>query len=109
MLAKYAGGAIGHHSRGIKGQARSWAKTGWRTDDGTIHDAPVAGAEVVPNGAPLYILQLTRAPAVILEPFFGDHPADAEAATAARDSGKLPSHLVIGFGQLLSQLLFRRR
>jgi N-acetylmuramoyl-L-alanine amidase len=65
VLSAAAAEAIGNRNRGAKPQAESWA------------------------GSPLYILRDTRAPAVILEPFFGDHVEDATAATRARDSGRL--------------------
>ena len=68
-LSAAASVATGNRDRGIRARGVSW------------------------SGAPLYVLQLTRAPAVILEPFFGGHPGDAAAATQARDGGQLSEAL----------------
>jgi N-acetylmuramoyl-L-alanine amidase len=70
-LAEIAAGEIGdaiggpERTRAFRPQATSWA------------------------GAPLYFLELTHCPAVILEPHFGCTAEDHEAATAARDDGRL--------------------
>ena len=53
------------------------------------------------SGKPLHILRDTQAPAVILEPFFGDHEGDAERARTARASGSLAAALATTIQNLL--------
>jgi N-acetylmuramoyl-L-alanine amidase len=66
-LAAAASKAIGNRNRGAIAQDRSWN----------------AGRP------PLWLLQLTREPAVILEPFFGSNESDARAGDRALQSGEL--------------------
>lgn len=61
--------AQGTRDRGARQQAKSW------------------------SGATLWILALTRAPAVILETHYGDARSDHDKATATRDSGATASAL----------------
>jgi len=70
-LAAAAAAAIGNRDRGAIAQAKSW---------GT-------------GRPPLYLLQLTRSPACILEPFFGSNEADSRAADRALQSGELAAAL----------------
>ena len=60
-------------------QARSWAHAEDLDGDGRVD----------PAGPPLYFLQLTRCPAVIVESHFGDIDSDHTIATEARDDGRL--------------------
>lgn len=62
----------GDHGTCARGQARAWNR----------------------NRTLLYILHDTKAPTVILEPFFGSNPEDTRKATFARDSGALARALV---------------
>lgn len=82
---------VGNPFRGAKGQARSWAAS--TVDPVTL--------QPIPDGPPLYILTHTKAPAVILEPFYGDHSGDTIAATESRDSGRLASCLSVSIVNLL--------
>lgn len=66
---------IGHGYRegGFKAQARSWSRAKTLTN-----------GRIVPDGTPLYVLKLTRAPAVILEPHFGSNQIDHRRSTLVR-------------------------
>lgn len=70
--------AQGTIDRGARAQALSWA------------------------GAPLYILQNTRAPSVILETHYGDAACDHQRATAARDSGATARALAAALAEVLA-------
>lgn len=91
ILATAAATAIGIPNRGAVPQARSWNGP-VRTDE---------KGKPAPGGPPLYLLQLTAAPAVILEPFFGDRAGEAEAATRARDDGRLSAALAAAVVEVL--------
>lgn len=90
-LSQAVADAIGIRNRGAVAQARSWAT------------AELVDGHLVPAGPPLWILCLTRAPAVIVEPFFGGNPVEAHKATAARDSGELPRAMADTIAGLLTE------
>jgi len=60
---------------------------------GTRNRGAVAQA-VSSSGKTLYVLRDTRAPAVIVETHFGDHPEDHRRALSARDSGATAQAIV---------------
>lgn len=83
LLASACARSILTKNRGAIAQARSWnAPT-------VASDGHAKGVGQTPQGPPLYFLQLTRCPAVIVESHFGDNAADHRAATLARDEGRL--------------------
>lgn len=88
-LSRAASEAIRIRDLGAIAQARSWAQS--RFENG----------RPVPAGPPLYVLQWTRAPAVIVESHFGDNAGDHMAATSARDGGVLPGALADAAGRVL--------
>jgi len=55
-------------------------------------------------GSPLYILTKTRAPACILEVYFGTDAEDTRRATEARDAGRLAVALASELADLLTEL-----
>src|SRR5690606_28623408 len=92
-LSAAVAGAIGLRDRGAVAQARSWNGPATVGPDGVP----------VPGGPPLYLLQLTRAPAVIVESFFGSNERDTELATAARDDGRLPRAMAHAVADILAE------
>jgi N-acetylmuramoyl-L-alanine amidase len=77
-LSAAAAAAIGNRNRGAIAQDRSWSS----------------------GRPPLWILQLTKAPASILEPFFGSNEEDARAGDAAMRSGELAHALADAIARL---------
>ena len=90
-IAKAASKAIGIKNRGAIPQARSWAAS------------RLVKGKPVPNGPFLYILQHTRAPAVILESHFLDTKSDHTKAIEARDSGKLPKNIANAIMEVIAR------
>ena len=91
-LCTAVAGVLGNRRIGAIPQSRSWSTIGTRAD-----------GSAYPAGRKLAVLTSTRAPAVLLEPFFGDHAEDATIADHARNSGTLPKAIAEACSDLLKR------